>query len=183
MQPGDSILLFLSMDNVSSSVTPPAGWTEVTGVSDDPMRTIVWSKVAGAADAGATVNVRVGTTVRASLMTMAYSGTSQTSPVLAAAAAGESVQRVQHTTPPLTTSARSRVISYVADLSTTTAWTKAAGQRVRGVAYGTGTPHFAVLATEHVTTLPAGTHGNVTATANTSSATATMLTIALALNN
>jgi PKD repeat protein len=184
VQPGDAMLLFLTMDNDASTITPPNGWTEVTRVSDSPIRTVVWSRVAGPADAATSVTVGAGAKVHANLMTVAYSGTSQTAPVLAAATAAEGVDRTVHTSPGVTTSAPSWVLTYSSDLGTTTAWTKGgATQRVRGTAIGTDTPqHLSALLQERTTTAPAGTQGPVTATANATSPTATMLTVALSPN-
>jgi PKD repeat protein len=182
VQSGDALLLFLTMDNATSTVTPPNGWSEVNRVTDDTMRTVVWSKVAGAGDANTTVTVAAGAKVHANLMTMAYSGTSPTAPVLGSATAAESTTQAAHASPGLTTSVRAWVLTFTADLSTTTVWTKGALQRVRGEAYGTDTPHLSVLVSERTATAAPGAQPQVTTTANTSSGTATMMTIALAPN-
>ena len=82
---GDSMLLFLATNNLSTVSTPTGvtGWTQVSSLASTSARSTVWRKVAVASDAGKVVRVPLSATTKGNLVVMAYRGTSLTNPVVA----------------------------------------------------------------------------------------------------
>ncbi len=57
VQAGDALLLFLTTNSSTATVTAPAGWTQVQTATADGLLGTVWSRTATAGDAGSTVTV------------------------------------------------------------------------------------------------------------------------------
>ena len=112
---------------------------------------------------------------------LAYSGTNATAPIEAFAAAAEDIDRAEHTTPPVVTSAERWTVSFWADKTVdNSAWTPPAGQIARHESHGTGVGRISMLATDSGQRDPAGTNGLLTATSSSADNTATMWTLVLA---
>jgi hypothetical protein len=176
---GDTLLLFDSINNTTYAESAPSGWTLRGTVTVNGARTRVWSRVADAASAGSSVLLTTSGTSMVSLQLLAYTATGADHlPVVAGAA--ETVNRATHTTPTVTAvPVGSTVVSYWVDKSAaTTAWTAPDGQAVRGQSAGTGSGHLSHRATD-APSAGSGTDGGRTATANSSSARATMWTVVL----
>jgi hypothetical protein len=111
---------------------------------------------------------------------LAYSSVAD-SPIDTIASAGETVNRTTHTTPDVTvTTAGSWVVSYWADKSSaTTSWTDPALQVRRSTSIGTGTGRITSLATDPGAASATGLSPGLTATADSSSAKATMWSVVI----
>ena len=163
-------------------MTAPAGWTPVTaGSTSTGVKTKVWQSVATSTSHDSSVQVALSATAKMTVTLAAYSGTDSTSPVTNSAATGETVQQAAHTTPTLTTSASGGwVVSYWADNSTdTTSWALPAGQVSRAAVGGTNGGHITSVLSDRNGPLAVGTVGGLTATANSASAKAVMVTLVL----
>jgi PKD repeat protein len=182
VQAGDGLLLVMTSNSSTVTYGDPAGWTAVDTATTTGITTRVYSKVATAADAGATVTITSSAINKMDLRLAAYANTSTATPVAALAKAVDTAAVASHTTPTTTVSGSgSWVVSYWADKSgTTTAWTAPAGQTVRGITIGTGTGRVTSLLTDGNGPAAAGTVGGLAASTDTAGTKATMLTIVLA---
>jgi PKD repeat protein len=180
---GDGMLLFASLNNTTSAVTPPAGWQQVAEQLGGPMRTDIWQRVATSSDPGSAVKITLSATAKVDAQLLAYSGTSSSGPVAAWATAADTIQQTSHTTPTVTVSGTgSWVVSYWADKSSsTTTWTAPAGQTVRPhSSYTSGSAYITSLITDTGGPVAPGTYGGLTATTDGAGGNkATMATIVL----
>ena len=95
----------------------------IGSVAAGDMRTVVWSKLAVAADAGAQVTVPLGSSAKHTLTVAAYRGVS----TVTATGVADTTTRTARLTPGVTAPEGAWVLSYWADKSsTTTAWTRLA---------------------------------------------------------
>jgi large repetitive protein len=180
----DTLLLFVTSNKALASVTAtPAGWTVVgTRLSSTDTETILYTKVATAADAGRSQAVDFTATTKASLTLLAYDGTATDGTAVEAfASAAETTNRAAHTTPGATVAtAGSWVVSYWADKSSaTTGWTLPAGQTQRSLSLGTGPGRITSVASDQNQPAATGASPARTATASASSGKATMWTVVL----
>ncbi len=180
---GDGLLLFATAALGTATMADPAGWTPVRTVastaSGTGIVTKVWQRVATAAEP-ASVTVTLSALAKSDLLYLAYRGTAPAGPVAVDAGAAETASTGAHVTPEATSTSSAWVLSYWADNSSaTTAWTAPAGQTARSTSFGTGGGRVTSLATDSGAPVAIGTQGGLTATANSSSAKATMWTIVL----
>lgn len=183
-QPGDSLVLFVSVNSETATVNDPSGvtgWTRLGVVSSDTLQTVAWAKVVQTGDPGKRLTVTLGGTQKTTSILAAYSGTDPTSPIHRVASAPETARNSGHTTPQVTTATDGAwIVSYWTDkTSATTAWVLPAGEVMRGEIYGTGGGRVTSILSDTGVPHPVGPHGLKTATANSANAKATMWTIAL----
>jgi PKD repeat protein len=180
---GDELLLFATSNTVASVTTPPAGWTLVgTRQSSTDTQTLLYSRVATVSDAGSQPTIVYSASTKAVLTFLAYSGVKvDANPLQVVASAGETVNQATHTTPAVTVPTDgSWVVSYWADKSSATiGWSLPASQTLRGAATGIGTGRVTSVASDRGESVPAGPDGALTATADSSSAKATMWSVVL----
>ena len=178
---GDGLVLFVSI-NGTGTVSTPTGWTARGSQVSSSMRTVLLSKVAMASDAGSRVTVSLSQQLKADLVVAAYSGTDPVDPIHAFTSAGETTSRAGHTNPVTTaTEAGTLAVSYWSDKSAaTTSWTAPASQTVRHTSFGSGGGRVSALLTDPGSPGTLGSHGGITATANSASDKATMWTVLLA---
>jgi PKD repeat protein len=179
----DALLLIVSSNKaLGDVVATPTGWTRVGSRLDGTdLETILYSKVAVAADAGRSQAVDFTATTKATLTVLAYDGTATDNPIAAFASANETTSRATHTTPGANvTVAGSYVVSYWTDkTSDTIAWTLPAGQTQRAIALGTGPGRITSVASDLNAAAPTGASPGRTATASFASGKATMWTVVL----
>ena len=177
------MLLFVSTNTTSAVTSPPAGWTQVgTQTAGTPdMRTTLYSRVAGASDAGSLVPVSLQTTSKFDLTLLAYSGTNGSDPIQAWASRSETVTGATHTTPPVTVSSPPGwVVSFWADKSSTTvAWVPPATQVTRISTIGTGSGRLTSLVVDSGASAPVGAWAGISASASTAGAKVTMFSVVL----
>jgi PKD repeat protein len=180
---GNGMVLIASTANATTTLTAPAGWTQVgSSPAGSADQTVIWQQVATASSAGSSVSVTLGATSKVTLVLAAYSGTKATLPVTGVAFRTETASTATHTTPTLTTSATGAwLLSYWSDVSAdTSSWATQAGQVNRASVFGTGGAHVSSVLSDLGGPLTVGTVGGYTATSNSASAKATMATLVLA---
>ena len=179
VEDGDFMLAFISVNNASTSVSTPTGWSLLDTQVDGTMQTRVFTRIA-AGDAGSEVTVTLGARYKADLVMVAYSGVDAASPILGYASAGQAGVSATHVTPMLITGVDgAMIISYWADkTSATTTMTPSAGV-TRHFNSMSGGGRITALLVDGGTTVAAGNHGGLTATADATAGKATMWTIAL----
>jgi PKD repeat protein len=177
IQAGDVLVLALSTNSATATVSDPSGWSRRDAATMTSMSSVLWTKVATAADAGSTVTATTNAFVRGSVVAAAYRGVGSAEADLAP----ETVNRAGHITPTATAPAGSWVLSYWADkTAATTSWTPPAGVEVRQTGAGTGAGHLSWLLADGGGPTGGGTVGGLTATANSSTANAVTGTVVLA---
>ena len=180
VQAGDTLLAYFTDNAPNVVVTPPTGWTQVGTTSTSGMLTRIWSKTAAAGDVNGTVSLSTSATaVKGLLAVTAYHGAA---PVTTGdvGIVNETTSRAAHTTPSTTISGTGTwVASMWADkTAATSSWTTPAGQTSRQLQVAeTGAGHPTMFLTDTNGSVPTGARSGVTATANSSSAQATMATV------
>lgn len=180
-QAGDRMVLVLSLNNASAVAGNPGGgvpgWTAADAATSGTMQTLVFTKVAAAADAGKTVRFSMDVAAKYNLTIASYSGDMLDPRV---AKATETQVRAGHTTPTLEARAGDWALSYWADKSSaTTDWTLPAGVTERQATCNANTGRVCSVLADSAGPVPAGTYGGLTATASASSGNATMWTVLL----
>ena len=184
VQAGDGLVLLVTLNATSTTIDPPSGvtgWSQLTNFVTGSERTLVWQKVAAAADAGTGVRVAFGKYAKTTMQVLAYSGTSAAGPVATWARRSDPALTVSHVTPSVTASqAGAWLISYWADKgSTTTDWQAPSIGEVRSELIGTGTGRITALVADSGSPEPLGTNGELTAVTNAPSRAA-MVSLLLA---
>lgn len=179
VQAGDTLLLFLGIAS-AQAVTNPAGWQVLDTVDDSSLRTRTWWRTASAADAGATITVPVGASVKGNLTVAAYRGVLAQAPVFAGT--GASGSTATRTTPQApVASAGSWAVSYWAHRDgSTTALVPPAGVESRATGSQSGGGRVTVLLADSGTTVPTGSYGGLSATAAAASDYGVTWTVVLA---
>lgn len=173
---GDTMLLFVNSATTSPVVTAPPGWTPVGTRVSGGMATYLWRRTAALGDLGSTVTVDAGTPTKLAVQLLAYRGATLSDAASLAEASGTS-----HTTPVLAATAGSWVVSYWADKSSsTTAWTAPPGVAVRHTAYTTLSGRVTALVADSGAPVAAGPAGGLVATTDASSTRAATWTVLLA---
>jgi hypothetical protein len=178
VQAGDGLVLVLSTNSTVSGAAP-AGWTQRGAqLSGTGPNTQVFSRVAGAGDAGTAVTVALSGQAKVTLQLMAYSGTAASGPI-ASVASSARPSGTSHPTPGATARANSWVLSVWSDKQAAArTWTAPGGVTVRSNLAGVGSGDVATLVADNG---PAsGAVGNLTATVPTASTRAATFTIVLA---
>jgi PKD repeat protein len=181
VQPGDRLLMLLSVNSTTVTANTPggvSGWTLVGRQTAGTMATTLWTKVAEPGDAGVTVVVPLSANAKSTLTVAAYSGVDTgDDPVVTRAS--DTVSHAVRFTPNATAAAGTWVVSYWADKSaTTTAWTPESSVTARSAACGTASGRIcSVLADSGP--LAAGTNGHASASTGANSAAATTWSVVL----
>ena len=178
---GDRLVLVLSLNNLSRTVSTPTGvtgWTLLDSVTAGSMGTTVWTKVAEAGDAGKAVTVPLDGVAKLTLSVAAYSGV--TAGPLTWARATSVTSQPSRSTPVVTAPDGAWVISYWADKSsTTTAWTPSASVATRSAVCAADAGRICSALADSAGAVPPGPYGAVTASTNAPSDTATVWSIVL----
>jgi hypothetical protein len=99
VEAGDGLIASLSYAN-TAALTSPAGWTVLATATQGTLTSVLYSRAAGASDAGTTVTWTVSVASRVVAAIVAYQGTDTASPVSGFASA---VSTAAVVSPPLTT--------------------------------------------------------------------------------
>lgn len=181
VQAGDCLVLLMTTNTVAAIPEPAGvtGWAGVQNVAGGDFRTRAWERIAVAGDGGRQLSVTLPATIKASLAVLAYRNCSAGG-VTASAAAVETVSRTAHTAPAVAVAAEgSRLISAWADKSSaTTTMTAPAGTTARLLSTGSSSGRITALVADSQPA--AGTAAPLTATANSATAKATMLSLVIA---
>lgn len=181
VEAGDRLLLVLTMNATSRTVSAPtgaSGWTLEGDRSASTMRTLTWSKVADAGDAGLRVAIPLSARTKATLHVAAYRGVAEG--LLTVASKGETTSGSVRTTPQVPSPQDAWVVSYWATKSSSvTSWTPAPEVTPRDAAANSGTGRIASLLADSGGPVPAGEQGGVAATSDASTTKATTWTVVL----
>jgi hypothetical protein len=178
---GDRLLLVLSVNDATRVAGTPTsgvtGWTLVDTATSGTMQTLVYTKVAAAADAGKTVRFTMDAAAKYTLTVAAYSG-DMLAPQFAKAS--ETVVQASHTTPTLEAAAGDWALSYWADKSSaTTAFALPGAVTQRQAICSANAGHICSVLADSGGPVSAGTYGPLAATADAASGNATMWTVLL----
>ena len=181
VQPGDRLVLLLSLSSANPTISAPTGvtgWTlEGTRVARS-MKTVAWSRVAAAGNAGARVNIALSGSPKSTLQVAAYRGVDP-GPLTAVSRAETNTSAVR-TTPLPTAPESAWVVSYWASKSSSvTSWTAPASVTARRTVSNTGSGRISSLLADSGVAVPAGSYGNVAATSDATSTVATTWTVVL----
>ena len=181
VQAGDGLVLLMTT-NTGTAIPEPTGvtgWGAVQNVAGADFRTRAWERVAAGGDGGRVVIVTLPAITKASLAVLAYRGTGP-DVVTVSAVAVETVSRAAHTAPAVPVAvAGSRLVSAWADKSSATT-TMAAPAGTTGRVLSTGTSGGRVTALVADSAPAVGTAAPLTATADSASSKATVLSLVLA---
>ena len=173
---GDRLLLLLTINTTTPTVSAPSGvtgWAGVGARSTSGTLSRAWQKAAAPTDAGKTVNVVLSGAAKGDLTLVAYRGPNTV--LRSYASVAETTSRTTHKTPTVPGVSGAWLVSYWGEESAaTTAFTRPAGQTLRRNAFGTGPGHISTLLTDTAAVAGTGTKGGLTATANSASPHATM---------
>jgi PKD repeat protein len=181
---GDGLLLVETVASTTVSIGAPTGagtWTLLGTQEAGSMVTRVYARTAAAGDAGRTVSVALGDYAKIALQLAAYRGTRAGSPVASVVMAPDTTNSASHTTPTVTVSAPTWVVTVWADKSTsTTQWTVPSAVVTRDVLVGSGSGYLSAVLADSGATVPAGTYGGLVASTNQPTTKAVTATIVLA---
>ncbi|MEO9326141.1 PKD domain-containing protein [Nocardioides sp. C4-1] len=147
---GDLLLLTLTGNDTTVAVTAPTGWTEVRAVDGSGIRGRAWTRLATAADAGATVTATTATAVKSVVGVSAYRSSSSTPSVTAVGSQVVNTSGTTHAGAALDVAdPGSWVVDWYSEKSSvTTTWTPPANAVARGTAATTGTGRTSALLTD-----------------------------------
>lgn len=181
VQPGDTMVMFVSTNTGAASSAVPAGWSKVGERSLTDLRTEMWTRVAGTAEAGAKVTVDLPVQSKIDVTLVAYSGAVSAKPISTFASRSVTVNATNHQSPGLTLpDSNSVVLTYWVDKSSSTSgWTLPVGQIQRSQNVGSGNGRLTSIASDLGRASAVGDWAPVTATANAVSSRATIWSVAL----
>ena len=182
---GDTAVLFATHSAIDPNVAPLAGWTledtRTSGSATSGMVTTVWSRALTAGDAGTGVTVTANRALKTSLSLAVYRGAATTASGVQVTSAAEASTTV-HTTPTVTTSEPTWVLSYFADKSSsTTLWTPPPATQTRAEVYTTLAGRVTSLLVDRNDATPAGQVGGLSASTDFASSRAVVMTVVLGI--
>jgi PKD repeat protein len=183
VQAGDTLLLFLTTNSSATTITAPAGWSEVRAGGVDGLRAEVWSKTATAADAGASISVRTSSTIKSDLTVGAYRANDMgTGAVSASSLSFSSSATTQLTTPQgdVTTTGAWLVSYWGAKSSNVVTLTPPASEELRSGSTGTGSGNITAALADSDGPVAVGTRGGLTTTASASTSRGAMVSVVIA---
>lgn len=165
VQPGDLMLLTLTVNNSSTSVTPPSGWTQVGDFRPRDNQSMVFSRTATAGDAGSTVAVPLSTISKTDLSLASYrSRTGGELQVLTSASSFDPASALTHQSPTVQNPrSDALLVTYFSrKAGSTAAWQSVAGQTIRSNNTGVGGGNVAAVVADSDVTVGVGAQGGVT---------------------
>lgn len=184
VQPGDGLVLVLSMNTNSAPYGQPTGVSGFTAVGAPvvagQLRTVVWQKVAVPGDAGGTISVNLGPSyIKANLTVLAYAGTAASGPIASMTTGADPAATTAHTSPGGTAAAGNWVLTVWTDKSSaTTVFNPPGGVTLRDRQIGTLGGRLCSLFVDSGAAVAGGGVGGLTATTDASTL-GTALTIVL----
>ncbi len=137
---GDTLVLFMTSNSRSGTLTGPAGWKLLQSREGSTSRGRVWTRKASSADPNALVTARTSVRVKSELSVAAYRSSAGTSAVTASAGASVAAGATAHRTPATSaTQDGSWLVSYWAGKAASApTWTAPTNAPRRTGANGTG---------------------------------------------
>jgi 3-phytase len=160
---GDRLLLFFTANTTSGAMTPPPGWTQLMGLSQDGVRAGVWTRIAGPGDAGSGVLVRTSAYAKSDLTLTAHRSSGGTPAVAVSAYSYLATPGAVLTSPVVTATQGSWLVTCWGAKGGEGPWTAPSGQLVRAESHGTGGGPIHGLTTDTGAPVPAGPAGGLNA--------------------
>lgn len=183
---GDRLVMLLSYNNPSRTVSAPTGvtgWSKLDSITAGTMGSVAWTKVVQTGDAGKSLAVPLSGSAKSTLTIADYTGVEAT-PSLAFASATDVSTTTTRLTPAVNAPDGAWVVSYWADKSsTTTSWTPVASVTGRSSACGADAGRVCSLLGDSGGAVPAGPYVGASASTNAPSAKATTWAIVLPPTN
>ena len=178
---GDALVTYMTTNDSVVSVTPPAGWTDVTSTIGSGTAVRVWTRTATSADAGRAVTAATSAIVKSDMSVVAYRSTTGVAVVGPSASTVSTATTSTHTTPTVNVgTAGSWLVSYWAkESSTTPTWTAPTGQTLRTGSSGTGGGAISAISTDGNGPVPVGTAGGLTAVTSEAVSRTAMVSLAI----
>jgi PKD repeat protein len=163
---GDTLILAMTTNNTTATVTNPAGWTLLQSTEGNGVRARLWTKQATAADAGSTIRVTTSALTKSVLSVAAYHSSDGVSSVTASAGATSATSSTSHTSPSVNvTDENSWLVNvYSEKSSTTSVWTAPATSTQRSAAANTGSGKTSGILVDSNGAVPTGSAAGRTAT-------------------
>ncbi|MGH3497050.1 MAG: PKD domain-containing protein [Nocardioidaceae bacterium] len=180
---GDRLLLISTVNDSTVTATAPTGWSLLGSQVSKTMATTVWTEVAGGSEGGNPVSVTLSRTGVKSTLTVAdYHDAGGNTPTFVSN--GDLASGTQRTTPTISTSTGSWLVSYWAgkggsSTSPATTWTAPGTTAPRTQASGTQAGQVSSLLADSNGSALASTAGGLTATSSISLGMATEWSILL----
>ncbi len=176
---GDTAVLLATHNAVDPNLANLPGWTLEDSRTSVGMVSTVWTRTLTAADAGSSVTVTADRALRTTLSLAVYRGVAPGAGGVTVTSAAEA-SGATHTTPTVTTTEPTWVLSYFADKSSaTTAWVPPPGTQPRLEAYTGGAGRVTSLLVDSGNAVAPGTVGGFVASTDASSTRAVVMTVLL----
>jgi PKD repeat protein len=166
VQAGDTLLLFMTTNSTSSTVSTPSGWTQIESVDGNGVRGRAWTRTATTGIIGTNVTVAASAAVKAVLSISAYRSTIGLPTVSASASRVVNTSASSHTTPTVAVAgANSWLVNYWGEKSSVTAtWTLPDNTTSRTTAAATGSGKVSAIVGDSNAPVGTGTAAGRTAT-------------------
>jgi large repetitive protein len=166
VQAGDSLLLFMTTNSTSTTVTTPSGWSVVESRDGDGIRGRVWTRTATTGIIGTNVTVTASGATKAVLSLAAYRSTIGSPTISASASNVVNSSASSHTTPSVDVAgANSWLVNYWGEKSSvTTTWTLPGNTTSRTTAAATGSGKVSAVVGDSNAAVGTGTAAGRTAT-------------------
>lgn len=155
-QTGDTLVMFLTVNSTTGTVSAPAGWTQLQAPEGNAFRGRAWTKQATATDASTrpTITVTTSATVKSVMSMSAYRSTIGTPSVSASAATIANTSASSHSAPAIEVAkAGSAVVSsWNVKASSAVTFGLPAGTTSRATAQGTGSGLVAAVLGDSIPT-------------------------------
>jgi PKD repeat protein len=184
VQPGDTMVLYLTANSTGAALTPPEGWTQLESVTGDNILGTAWTRTAALGDAGSAVSVALSTTVKAALTLSVYRGSDgAATAVTAHAGAVDQTLGTTHRAPGVTTTGTGQWVAtyWAAKASSAVAWTVPPDQVVRASSTTSGGGLVSVVAADSGAPVPAGLIPGLVGTTSIDVSRVVMFTVAIGL--
>jgi hypothetical protein len=183
VQAGDTLLLFLTTNSSATTITAPAGWSQVRAGSVDGLQARVWSKTATVADAGAALSVLTSSTTKSDLTVAAYRVNDLGAGAVSASGLSfNNSGATQLTTPEVdvTTTGAWLVSYWGAKSSSAVTLTPPASEELRSSSTGSGSGMVTAALADSDGPVAVGTRGGLAATASASTSRGAMVSVVIA---
>lgn len=171
VQAEDLLVLSITLNNSTATLTPPPGWSMERAADQRDTRAIVWTRTATAADAGSTVSVGTSTFGKSDLALVAYRSSTGTARVVSSAISFDTVSTIDHVSPQVgaSTDGTWLVTYFSRESSSTAAWQPVRGQTVRTNNLGVGGGNVAATLVDSGGVVAVGEQGGLTGTLSSAS--------------
>jgi large repetitive protein len=178
-QAGDSLLLLLTTNDSTITVSTPSGWTQIESVDGNGIRGRAWTRTATAGIVGTNVTVTASAAVKAVLSVAAYRSSIGSATVSASESRVVNTSASSHTAPSVDVAgANSWLVNYWGEKSSaTTTWTLPDNATSRTTAAATGSGKVSAVLGDSNAAVPTGTADGRTATTSAAASRAVMLSI------